>query len=93
MSVSLFAFIESRKIPKIDLAFAVSATSRDALRTYKLMKEAIKSIVEEYGIDNIHYGLVVFGDQAAIKINFSDKYPDADSLKTYLDSLPRSNGN
>lgn len=87
------SFTETRKIPKIDLVFAVSATSRDALRTYKLMKDAIKYIAGEYGIDKIHYGLIVFGDLATIRINFSNKYPTSDSLKAFLDTVSRSTGN
>ena len=93
MWLHLLCILDTKEIPKVDLAFAVSATSRDADRTYKLMKDAMKYIAQEYGTNKIHYGLIVFGDSATIKINFSDKYPSSEGLKAFLDTIPRSTGN
>jgi hypothetical protein len=86
-------FTVKANIPKVDLAFAISATSQNADRTYRLMKDAIKFIAQEYGTSKIHYGLIVFGDSASIKISFSDVYPTSERLKAFLDNVPRSTGN
>ena len=48
-------------VPEIYLAFAFSATGVDAVTTFRLIKDTIKYIVNKYGTDKIHYGLLAFG--------------------------------
>ena len=45
------------------------------------MKNTIKSIVNKYGIDRIHYSVIVFGSKVAPRIiDFSTNIPDQDDL-------------
>jgi hypothetical protein len=80
------------KIPELDLAFALTATSGDGEEMYKLMKSTIKSIITNYGDDKIQYGLIHYGEFAATKITFGDTFPSTDKLKAYIDALPRYTG-
>jgi hypothetical protein len=74
----------------VDLIFALSATAISADKTFLLMKDSISEIIDKYGIGNAHYGLVVFGDSASTKVSFSSGYTDSNTLKQFIDSVPRS---
>lgn len=68
-------------LPLIDLTFALSSTSLSSTDTFDLMKNTIKSIVNKYGIDRIHYSVIVFGSKVAPRIiDFSTNIPDQDDL-------------
>ena len=78
-------------IPEIDLGFATAASSLDADETFQLMKDTIAEIIKEYGIGKIRYGLIVFGDTASIKIQFSD-HSRVDDLLQLLALIPKRSG-
>ena len=79
-------------IPEIDLAFALSSTSASSSETHKLMKDTINAIVNEYGIDRIHYSIIVFGSSPKTFVQFSEKFPRAQVLKDFVSALPRREG-
>lgn len=56
------------------------------------MKEIIKSIADMYGTDLIHYGVITFDSEAAIKLRFGNKINSAENLKAFIDSIPAPNG-
>lgn len=83
---------EPRRIPKVDLGFAVSAASSNADAALRHMKDIIKSVVTRYGTDRIRYALLVFDDDASIRISFKEKITEPSSLIPFIDVLPKSSG-
>ena len=77
-------------VPEIDLAFAISATATDADETFNRIKETTKYIVNKYGTDKIHYGLLVFGTVPNRVRDFGREMVSKDFMIRLLDSLPRS---
>ena len=75
-------------MPEIDLGFAIAAGSLDADETFQLMKDTISKIVTEYGLATIRYGLIVFGDTADIKIQFSN-LTKVENLLRYISVVPK----
>lgn len=66
--VLLFCFLisETAKLPRLDIAFVVSATAITADNNFKLIKSTIEYIVEEHGVKKHLYAMVVFGQNADI---------------------------
>ena len=83
-------FFFTANVPLIDLTFALSATSVSAQSSYILMKRTVKSIVEKYGVNRIHYSVIVFGSVAISHINFSYSIPDRNELIRKVARLPKS---
>lgn len=79
-------------MPLIDLTFAVSASSVSSDSTFTLMRSTIQSIVQKYGVDRIHYSVIVFGSVPTAPIDFSSNIPDRDQLIRTLSRLPESSG-
>lgn len=52
------------------------------------MKDTIAAIIAEYGLDEINYGLIVFGDTASIRIQFGE-YSKVDDLLRVLSFIPK----
>jgi hypothetical protein len=77
---------------EIDLGFAISATATDSSKTYKLMKDTIKDIIDRYGTDNIHYSVIVYGARPVIVTSFADAIPTAAVLKRRIEAAPREQG-
>lgn len=89
----VFNFIsEPTRIAKLDLAFAVSASSSDATNTLQHFKDTIKAIADAYGTNKIHYGLITYGDSATIKLPFSSRISSLERLKSRIDSLSVETG-
>lgn len=63
----------------------------DADETFQLMKDTIAEIIREHGLGKIRYGLIVFGDTASIKIQFSD-LSKIDNLLQLLNVIPKKRG-
>lgn len=80
------------KIPKIDLAFAISAATSDADRTFRLMQDTIKSVVTKYGTTDILYSIITFGPVPVVQLRFGSFVGDSDRLKRLVDNIPRQRG-
>ena len=90
---SLFLLLsEPTKVAKLDIGFAIGAASSDASNTLQHMKDIVKTIVDMYGTDKIHYGLITFDNEASIKLPFSRQIDSAEALKFLIDSLPTTTG-
>ena len=77
----------------MDLVFAISATSNNSAQTYSLMQETIKQFIEKYGVDKIHYSIIVYGDSVIRVVNFNRTFPPSpNELKTAIDSQAPLNG-
>ena len=83
---------EPTRIGKLDLGFAIGAASRDATNALRHMKDVIKSIADAHGTDKIHYGVITYGAQASIQLPFGYKMNSAESLKSFIDSIPAPTG-
>lgn len=79
-------------LPLIDLTFALSSSSILSQETFKLMKETVQSLVHTYGIDRIHYGVIVFGSVATRSFDFATNFPDQNELIRKVSQLTRSGG-
>jgi len=69
------------KGPEVDLAFAVNV----AQQNLKLVKETVQGLIDLYGVGHIHYGFIVFGSSAVIKIPFTDQVTEQTKLKKSVD--------
>lgn len=76
----------------IDIAFAVSATSAKANELYDYMLDAIKQIIDEYGMYYVHYAFIVFGNEPDVRLRFGANLKSSDQLKVLLDNVPRIGG-
>lgn len=80
-------------MPNIDLAFAIGATSANSNQSYALMKNTIKQFIDKYGVDNVHYSLIVYGDSVIRFVNFNNTFPpSASDLKAAIDAQPPVSG-
>lgn len=76
------------KGPDVDLAFAVSV----AQQNLKLVKDSVQGIIDLYGVGQVHYGFIVFGSSAVIKIPFTDQNTDPTQLKKSVNDELLSTG-
>lgn len=77
-------------VPEIDLAFAISATATDADDTFSRIKDTAKFIVNKYGTQKIHYGLLVFGTAPSRVRDFRQEMISKEDMIRILDAVPRS---
>ncbi|XP_068760301.1 coadhesin-like [Montipora capricornis] len=74
-------------IPDIDLVVAISVTSNDSNQTYNLVKNTLKEFIDKYGVDKVHYSIILYGDLVIRVVNFNRTFPpSADELKASLDA-------
>lgn len=83
---------EETVVPEIELAFAISATGTDAGEAYRLMKDTLKSMIDEYGSKEINYSVIVYGSSVEQKITFDQTFSDDEALKESLDRMGRATG-
>ena len=80
-------------VPLVDLGFALSASASDAGKNFAKMKSVINSIIAQYSISRIKYGVVVYGNDAKTVIDFQQVFPNEDDLKLYLSTaIPATGG-
>ena len=89
----IFLFVSDPNMPNIDLAFAISAVSANSNQSYELMKNTIKQFIDQYGVEKIHYSLILYGDVAVTVVNFNHTFPpSASDLKATIDAQPPISG-
>ncbi|XP_068755942.1 coadhesin-like [Montipora capricornis] len=76
-------------IEEVDLVFAMCSVSGLSNQSFELMKDTVKSIVDNYGTSKVHYTVVIYGTQALATAEFSDKALTKEDVKEYIDSLPK----
>ena len=77
------------KVPKLDLAFAISALPTD--NNFGLILDVVKEVTQRFFSEKVRYGLIVFGKDASIKIYFREKYTDPKKLEMYIGSIASNN--
>lgn len=87
----LFVIVEYVHIAKVDLALALTATGKNSGQAFQLMKDTIKSIADDYQSQDIHYSLIVFSDEAEIKVSFRDNL-EIPAVKESVDALLKPRG-
>ena len=74
----------------VNLIFAISALSSNANDKFQKMKDIIKTMVDEYGKERIHYSLIVFGDKPSVELRFSRPFDTDGELKAFIDLKRRA---
>ena len=77
------------KIPKLDLAFAISALPSD--NNFALILDVVKEVTERFFSDRVKYGLIVFGRAASIRIHFRDGFTDPKNLERLIGLIAGNN--
>lgn len=85
-------FLERPKVPEIDLVFALTATTRNADDVFQRMRSAVKIISDTYGMNKLHYSVIVYGDDAKPIFDFKLNMPSRESLRYIIDRLQRISG-
>ena len=57
------------------------------------MKNTMKQFIDQYGVDKIHYSLIVYGNSTARVVNFNHTFPpSASDLRSAIDAQPAISG-
>ena len=78
--------------PAIDICFAISATTADAINTFIMMKDTIQNVIDDFGVDQVHYSTIVFASDATLLVPFDSRLSGPAQLKSLISTLPRSVG-
>ena len=74
------------------MILAISSTATLGEQDFKKTKDVIGSILNEYGRERIHYGVVLFGKEPKVAVRLGDYYETDDQLMTRLNSFDRDTG-
>lgn len=74
------------------MILAISSTATLGKQNFKKTKDVIGSILNEYGRERIHYGVVLFGKEPQIAVRLGDYYGTDDQLMARLNSFDRDTG-
>lgn len=73
--------------------FAISAVSAFSQSAYELMKNTIKQFIIKYGVNKIHYSVIVYGDSVIRVVNFNKTFPiSVNDLTKAIDAQPALRG-
>ena len=78
-------------VPKIDLVMAISSVSSSADEVFQKAQDAVTSIIDRYGTNDIHYAVILFGNDAQAVIDF-DSYTTSEELNEKFSSMRRLKG-
>ena len=87
-----FSLTERPKVPKIDVVFALTATTGDADDTFQRMKDAVEIITDTYGVYTVQYSFIVYGAIPNIVFDFKTNFPSRESLKYFIERSQRATG-
>ena len=71
------------------MVLAISSTATLGEQNFKKTKDVIESILNEYGRERIHYGVVLFGREPRVAVRLGDNYVTDDELMARLNSFDR----
>ena len=74
------------------MVLAISSTATLGEQNFKKTKDVIESILNEYGRERIHYGVVLFGREPRVAVRLGDNYVTDDELMARLNSFDRDTG-
>ena len=81
-------------VPKMDIAFAISATAFQSDANFEKMTDTVKEMIDRFGVHGrVHYSLLTFGNPPTVHIQFSDKLDNSTALNMLIEGVPKpSNG-
>ena len=74
-------------LPKIDLMFVLSSQSSTSFKTFPYMKDVVTNIMQNYSTNQIHYAVVLYGNEPSVVLEFSDGITDPDQLVELVSSV------
>ena len=72
--------------PKIDLMFVLSSQSSKSFKTFPYMKDVVTNIMQNYSTNQIHYAVVLYGNEPSVVLKFSHGITDPDRLVELVSS-------
>lgn len=66
-------------IEKVDMIVAISATATRKEENFQKARDVVRSIVNEYGRERLHYGAILYGKPPRTAVHLSDSF-DTDNL-------------
>lgn len=79
-------------VPQIDITFAINTAATDADKTFEVLRDAVKNIINMHNPDRIRYSIVIYGDSATPVVSFSKDPQDVRKLLKAVDKLPQPSG-
>ena len=73
-------------LPKIDLMFVLSSQSSKSFKTFPHMKDVVTNIMQNYSTNQIHYAVVLYGNEPSVVLKFSQGITDPDRLVELVSS-------
>lgn len=90
--ILFIVFTEKKVAPATDVLFAISTTASGAEQTFSRMKDAIKYVIDDQGLDQLRYSLIVFGSEPSKVIDFNRRVTDIKALKRFVELASTQNG-
>lgn len=53
------------------------------------MRNAVTAIIDKYGIDRIHYSVIIFGSTVIRRVTFDDQFPEKNALNRIVGRSPK----
>ena len=75
----------------MDLVFAISTISPQAVVNFAKIKEVIQDLIDRYGVQRVYYSIILFGRDPSVRIKLTEQLSEG-SLKNAVNSLPRPSG-
>lgn len=79
-------------MPEIDIVFAINTAATDANKTFEVLRDAVKSIINKHDPDRIRYSIVIYDDSATPAVSFSKDPQDIQTLLRAVDKLLQPSG-
>ena len=79
------------EIPEMNLVFAISATGVDESTNFEKMKQVIRRIVQKFGSNRIHYGVITFGDPFKTELPLNRQPPTDEDLERFISKKTECN--
>lgn len=89
---SFFFIIDYPETPYLDILFAINTAGRDAVKTFEMLRNALKNIIQMYDPDRVRYGVIIYGDSASLVVRFSKDPQEVKKLTRDIDELSQPSG-
>ena len=76
-------------VEKVDMIVAISSTATRGDENFQKAKDVVQSIIDEYGRERLHYGVILFGKPPRTAVHLSDKYDTDNQLVAVINAFPR----
>ena len=76
-------------VEKVDMIVAISSTATRGEENFQKAKDVIQSIINEYGRERLHYGVILFGKPPRTAVRLSDYYDTDKQVITVINTFPR----